>query len=897
MSVGTAKGDASGRTPSSEEVNEGETFTVVVQSPSTETLKGQAVLAPGATTASSKRSSSSSDKDARHNPQNSSAEARPASRTHHSHPPLPHRQSSSTDASGFSSGSSMAQKAKIEDVRQGHEGLSDPSDESQFQQGRVHTHKPHRKHSHQQLNHSRSFTRASSPSPTNEPSTSTRIGHTSLPVEYITQYSASMTDLRRQHQNRHPRKHGARLSAEADEEYPPRPASSASHHRSHRRRYARPSEDDDGIHSHASRHGSRGGWGDDSYQTGSDAYSIESYASRSLAGSSLSVADSYRKGQKAHQRDYGMGIVETHYWPEEDENRRRRHQQKVHQRHRGFRPDDQSDDEDEGGVAGLDIHDLEIAHHHQSMGMIPNAALRVPRIPSRPSSALSQASSQDQSLSRYWAAPERPEPRRTRRVSTDDPEDRKSIEDVPEKHRDKVVPMTLLEPNLEKTVKMPKKSQETKERASTTNRSGTPLPPTQEQQTTFSHTLVGGDTLSLADTERTADEHNYLAPLPPFQQGPAYVRRPQRGRCVCCNRRWWILTVVLVIAIVVVAILNPANADPVVYTIDPEVVQGLILRYDTETKGTVRIIDSANATETRVLLKLQRQFYKLKSDVDQQAVTGFQITTLPNGYIQYTLDDAANEHRQFFVSSVLCSDSILTIEMPRTKLGQRELALDARFSYQDVTVQLEESVYRNASWKITGTQNRGLTIQSLAVQSLDVVYTEQDSEAVLDLQSVNVAKYLTAASRGGLVTANIARYPSLLQQHSTNTSTPTTVAPSAAPTAAAAPAAAAPDTQPPIISISSLTGSASVRLWHWNMTTQFRVQGGTAAQLMRHGQAAGSPGALANTELTSTSTTPGSVTGSFQPSAAGAGVGAGPNSGLVAQVLVIAGDTGSLDFV
>jgi len=41
----------------------------------------------------------------------------------------------------------------------------------------------------------------------------------------------------------------------------------------------------------------------------------------------------------------------------------------------------------------------------------------------------------------------------------------------------------------------------------------------------------------------TADEHNYLAPLPPFQQGPAYSKVPKRKFCKFCfgGCRWWTL--------------------------------------------------------------------------------------------------------------------------------------------------------------------------------------------------------------------------------------------------------------------------------------------------------------------------------------------------------------------
>ncbi|KAG0232997.1 hypothetical protein BGW41_001656 [Actinomortierella wolfii] len=923
-------GNALRHEPSKESVPAPDVLTVVVQSPSTETLKEQGAPAQNdspttldphqsASRSSSKRSSSSSEKN-NSSSASSSAETRPSSRTRHHRPPLTRRQDSySKDTSGGGSmifSSALSPPSPIPtnhgysspNIRQGGGGGGDGQEANNtnsveesyfFPKDRVHTHKPRRQHSHQQLHRSDSSTRASSPSPTGPPS-NRRLGHSSLPIDYITQYSASMTDLQRQQQTS--RKFGATLTSlsGAGEDYPPRPSSSASHYRGYRPHYVRPSEDNDGADGE-----NRDRWGsnrrsDDAHRTSGDTCSMESYANQSLAGSTTSVADSYHRSRRGRQPDYGMGVVETHYWPEDDGRARSPQRPKVQHRthsktgrgNHSMDSDDSNDDDDL--ISSLDIQDLEIAHHHQSMGMIPSTVLQKSATPSRPSSPLSHYIVPDQHQSRHSVRKSPP----LSSTRTSEIGDEKSNEYSETHFNHSMAQVISHNPTSEKKAIKSHQNQETKKGRNTNNRQhGSPPLQAQDQQTTLSHTVVSDETCSLAESEKSASEHNnYLTPLPPFQQGPAYTRVPRRKRCGWCPRRWWIILVVIAIVIIVVAILayvlhriqicvpkDPAKVDPVVYSIDPEAVQGLVLRYNTKTEGTVRIVDSPNATETRVLLKLQRQFFKLKSDVDQQAVTGFQISHLPNEYVQYILDDSANNHRQFFVSTVLCSDSILTIEMPRTKPGQRELALDAKFTFQDVTVQLDESVHRNASWKITGVQNQNLVVQSLSVQSLDVVYSEQNGNALMELQSVTVADSLTAASRGANVSANIGWYSTSSSSYpSGNTSTPATSSPSPIRT----------------ISLSSLAGRTNLHLRQWNLTSHFHIQGGTSTELKRHGQPVGSnstPAALAGTGLTIAPSAFGSMMGTFQPSSVGVG-GSGIGSSIVpAQIQVIAGDTATLD--
>ncbi|KAG0068939.1 hypothetical protein BGZ93_010629, partial [Podila epicladia] len=67
------------------------------------------------------------------------------------------------------------------------------------------------------------------------------------------------------------------------------------------------------------------------------------------------------------------------------------------------------------------------------------------------------------------------------------------------------------------------------------------------------------DTWSAHETEisqQGGHNHNYLAPLPPFQSGPAYARIPKRKYCKwCCGGcRWWVLLLCIVIPATVITL-------------------------------------------------------------------------------------------------------------------------------------------------------------------------------------------------------------------------------------------------------------------------------------------------------------------------------------------------------
>ncbi|KAF9357458.1 hypothetical protein BGX26_003694 [Mortierella sp. AD094] len=239
-------------------------------------------------------------------------------------------------------------------------------------------------------------------------------------------------------------------------------------------------------------------------------------------------------------------------------------------------------------------------------------------------------------------------------------------------------------------------------------------------------TITGSGEASTYGTEHPTDEHNYLAPLPPFQQGPAYTRVPKRKYCKWFfgGCRWWALLLLFLILAGFVAV---------------------------ATKGTINIVDSPNANETRVLLRLQRQFNNMASQTD---TTGFQINSLQNGTTHYVLNDMADSNRGFFQPTVLCSNSILTIEMPRASLNRPELSFDVLVDKQDIFVNLNESVSRNSNWRFKGVSNQNIVIQSLNVNALSISYTST-SPSTITLGSVIVRDQLSVMSVSGNIQAAV----------------------------------------------------------------------------------------------------------------------------------------------
>ncbi|KAF9106766.1 hypothetical protein BGX27_009038 [Mortierella sp. AM989] len=327
-------------------------------------------------------------------------------------------------------------------------------------------------------------------------------------------------------------------------------------------------------------------------------------------------------------------------------------------------------------------------------------------------------------------------------------------------------------------------------------------------------TIRGGDTTvtgsvepSTYGTESPTDEHNYLAPLPPFQQGPAYTRVPTRKYCKWFfgGCRWWVLLLLFLILAGVVAAaavlmihkfkkcvtIDPETVSPIVYTIDPSSTPNIYLEYQTGTKGTINIVDSPNPTETRVLLKLQRQFSNMK---DQSDITGFQIDSLLNGTVHYVLNDMADDNRGFFEPKVACSNSILIIEMPKAASNRTELSFDVLVDQQDVFVNLDESVRRNSNWRFRGISNHKMVIQSLNVNALSISYTSTSPSSVT-LGSVIVRDQLSVMSVRGDIQAAVG----FSAQSPNSRSTPITV------------------------NLNTLDGHIQFDMKAWNQTCSFQV--------------------------------------------------------------------------
>ncbi|KAG0211315.1 hypothetical protein BGX28_008138 [Mortierella sp. GBA30] len=384
------------------------------------------------------------------------------------------------------------------------------------------------------------------------------------------------------------------------------------------------------------------------------------------------------------------------------------------------------------------------------------------------------------------------------------------------------------------------------------------------------------DTWSVRDgTEAAEDEHNYLAPLPPFQRGPAYTRVPKRKFCKCCfgGCRWWVLLLSIAIPAAVVAVvaiillhrfqacvaIDPNTVDAMVYTVDPALVEGIVLQYNTRTKGTLNIIDSPDKNETRVLLKLQRKFHNMKN---RQDLAGLQVETLPNGYSRYILNDDVENLRGFLEPTVLCSQSILTIEMPMAALGRREIALDAMIDQQDVLINLNETMPRNTSWTFRGSSDRTMLVQSLNINALSISYTSSTPATVI-LRSVIVRDQLSVVSVSGDIQAAVGfSTPSPLPfNSSTNTTTPL-------------PSSLSPST----VNLNTFDGQIQFDLKPWNQSCTFQVDS-PSVQISKSGvvvlpfdrrnsTSVDTNGLIANTGYNS-------VSGNFRPPGAVAGPGTG----------------------
>ncbi|KAG0029879.1 hypothetical protein BGZ81_003316 [Podila clonocystis] len=292
------------------------------------------------------------------------------------------------------------------------------------------------------------------------------------------------------------------------------------------------------------------------------------------------------------------------------------------------------------------------------------------------------------------------------------------------------------------------------------------------------------DTWSVHETDISQDGHNhkYLAPLPPFQSGPAYTRVPKRKYCKwCCGGcRWWVLLLCIVIPAGIIALVA---------------------------SGSIRIVDSPDPNEHKVIMRLQRQFHKMESRED---LAGFHSEYLPNGYSRYVLDDAAENHRGFLVASVLCSTSVLTIEMPRTLPGRAEIALDALIDQQDLTIDLDENLVRNTTWRIRTLSNKGVVVQSLNINTLTISSTSKTPSSIV-LESVIVRDQLSVVSVSGNIQAAVGFDPSPEPTQTISSRTPPQPTSTPSPSAVSA-----------MVNLNTLDGEIRFDLKAWNQTCNFK---------------------------------------------------------------------------
>ncbi|KAG0077846.1 hypothetical protein BGZ92_001743 [Podila epicladia] len=138
----------------------------------------------------------------------------------------------------------------------------------------------------------------------------------------------------------------------------------------------------------------------------------------------------------------------------------------------------------------------------------------------------------------------------------------------------------------------------------------------------------------------------------------------------------------------------------------------------------------------------------------REDLAGFHSEYLPNGYSRFVLDDAADSDRGFLVASVLCSTSILTIEMPRTLPGRSEIVLDALIDQQDLTIDLDETIFRNTTWRIRTLSNKDVVVKSLNINALTISSTSTTPSSIV-LESVIVRDQLSVASVSGNIQAAV----------------------------------------------------------------------------------------------------------------------------------------------
>src|SRR5689334_20771044 len=86
----------------------------------------------------------------------------------------------------------------------------------------------------------------------------------------------------------------------------------------------------------------------------------------------------------------------------------------------------------------------------------------------------------------------------------------------------------------------------------------------------------------------------------------------------------------------------------------------------------------------------------------------------------------------------------------------QEIGLDILLDQQDVLINLDQTLHRNATYKFRGVSNRNMVVQSLNINALSISYTSNsNAPASVVLQSVIVRDQLAVMSVSGDINATV----------------------------------------------------------------------------------------------------------------------------------------------
>ncbi|KAG0085482.1 hypothetical protein BGZ93_000654 [Podila epicladia] len=92
--------------------------------------------------------------------------------------------------------------------------------------------------------------------------------------------------------------------------------------------------------------------------------------------------------------------------------------------------------------------------------------------------------------------------------------------------------------------------------------------------------------------------------------------------------------------------------------------------------------------------------------------------------------------------------------MPRTLPGRSEIVLDALIDQQDLTIDLDETIFRNTTWRIRTLSNKDVVVKSLNINALTISSTSTTPSSIV-LESVIVRDQLSVASVSGNIQAAV----------------------------------------------------------------------------------------------------------------------------------------------